>query len=219
MPGSGTPHHGGVDDCAAFDRLCKKVYAAARAGAVDCTDAFDLAASVLQNGTADRDAAELASLSLECTPASRTRMAELARALLVAVGFEPGFSEEPEWLVRLEEAMRLVNHDLAVTGLPHGCRLRVQDDEPGRTGNAYAEAWDGHTGTAQGVFPASGADPVSALVAVAEDAQDAVMHALWSAWPVCPTHGLGVHARVHEGVAVWWCAGHVVAPIGRWPGR
>ena len=196
------------------------MYVAARAGAVDCTDAFDLAVAVLESRPSDHDATELAALSADCLPGNRPRMAELAGALVAAVGFEPGFAEEPRWLARLEDAMGLVNRDLAATGQAHGCRLRVHDDKPGRSGNAYAESWDGHTGTSVGVFPDSGADPVSAMVAVAEDAQDAVMHTLWSPWPVCPAHRLGVHARAHNGAGVWWCAGaggHAVAAIGAWP--
>jgi hypothetical protein len=170
----------------------------------------------------DRDATQLALLSVECAKASQPRMAEVALSLLAAVGFDPGFSEEPQWLARLEDAMRLVNRDVAATGLRRSCRLRVHDDEPGRTGNAYVEAWDGYTGTAGGVYPSSGADPVSALIAVTEDAQDALMHALWSVWPVCRVHRLGVHARECDETAVWWCAGdggHAVAAIGGWQGR
>jgi hypothetical protein len=105
-----------VDDCAAFDRLSSAVYIAARAGAVDCSATFDLAAAWLQDGS----------------------------------------------------------------------------------------------------------DPVSALVDVADDAQDALMHALCAAWPVCPVHQLGAHARKHEAAAVWWCSGdggHTVTAIGHWQGR
>ncbi|MEU8238418.1 hypothetical protein AB0C07_09245 [Actinoplanes missouriensis] len=202
-----------MEDTADFDRLCRTVYRAARAGAVDCTDSFDLAASVLKFRPADPDATELASQSLDCAPANRLHRAELTLVLLAKADFAPGFADEPGWLVRLQEAMHLVNRDMAATGLPHGCRLRVRE-------NAYAETWDGHTGSGQGVFPSSGADPVSALVAVADDAQDAVMHALWSAWPECPAHRRGVHARRHDGAAVWWCTGeggHGVARIGDWP--
>ncbi|MEV4349705.1 hypothetical protein AB0J83_35045 [Actinoplanes sp. NPDC049596] len=200
-----------MDDDAAFD-----LYLAARAGAVDCTDAFDLATAVLESAPADRDALELASLAVECAPSSRPRMAELAVAVLATAGFEPGFAEEPQWLARLEDAMRQVNRDLAESGLPRGCRLRLRD------GNAHAESWDGHTGTAQGIYPSSGAGQVSALTAVAEDVQDAVMHTIWSAWPVCPAHQLGTHARPHDEAAVWWCTGnggHVVTPIGEWRDR
>ncbi|MEU4623616.1 hypothetical protein AB0G04_27065 [Actinoplanes sp. NPDC023801] len=209
-------------DDADFDRLCRRVYAGARTGVPDCTDAFDLAASVLESSPADADATELALLSIDCTEAGRPRMAALARAVLEAAGFEPGFADEPGWLVHLEDAMRLVNRDVAASGLPHACRLHVRDDELGLNGNAYAESWDGEPGTGTGVYPRSGADSVSALVAVAEDTQDAVMHTLWSAWPVCPVHRRGVHARQHGEAGVWWCGsegGHVVAAIGAWEDR
>ncbi|MEU8821197.1 hypothetical protein [Actinoplanes sp. NPDC048796] len=211
-----------MDDYAAFRRLCRTVYVAARAGSVDCTDAFDLAAAALESTPGDAAATELASLSIDCAEASRPRMAELALAVLDAVDYEPGFAEEPAWLAGLQDAMRLVNQDVTATGLPHPCRLKVHPDQPDLTGNAYAASWDGHTGTAQGVFPRSGADPVSALVAVAEDTQDAIMHTIWAAWPVCPEHHLGVHAEDHHESAVWWCTGaggHAVAPIGDWRAR
>ena len=211
-----------MDDDAAFDRLCRRVYTGLRAGALDCTDTFDLAASVLASRPADEAATELARLSVEGTQAGRSRRADLAATLLEVVGFHPGFAEEPALLGRIEDALRLVNRDMAASGLRHGCRIHVRADQPGLNGNAYVESWDGHRGSGQGVFPDSGADPVSALVAVAEDAQDAVMHAIWSAWPECPVHRLGVHARDHDGTGVWWCAGaggHAVAAIGEWPGR
>jgi len=216
-------HHGGVDDYADFGRLCGAVYVAARAGAVDCTAAFDLAASWLEDDPQDPDATELAMLSLDCARAGQPRLAEVALRLLAAHGFRPGFAEEPALLARLEEAMDLVNRDLAATGIHRRCLLRVYDDDGlNWPVNAYVQAWDGRRGTAQGVHPGSGANPVWALVDVAEDAQDAIMHSLWAAWPLCPVHGLGAHAQEHEGAAVWWCAGgggHAVTPIGEWRGR
>jgi hypothetical protein len=214
-------HHGDVDDYAAFDRLSGAVYIAARAGAVDCAAAFDLATSWLQERPQDPHAAELATLSAECAEASQPRMAEIALSLLTAAGLRSGFHEEPGWLACLEDALRLVNRDLAATGI-RPCRLRVYDDERyTNNGNAGVETWDGWTaeGDAQGIDPVRGADPVHVLLAVAEDAQDALMHALWAAWPVCPIHRLGVHARDHEDAAVWWCAGdggHAVTAIGEW---
>jgi hypothetical protein len=215
-------HHGGVDDCEDFDRLSSAVYIAARAGAVDCTAAFDLAASWLEERPQDPDATELATLSIECAQASRPRMAEVALRLLATTEFYPGFKGEPGWLACLEDAMRLVNRDAAATGIRRPCRLRVHDDEGANWSvNAYVETWDGYTGIAEGVYPASGADLVSALVAVAGDAQDALMHALFATWPVCPVHRLGAHARDHEEAAVWWCSGdggHAATPIGRWQG-
>jgi hypothetical protein len=212
-----------MDDYADFDRLSSAVYIAARSGAVDCTDAFDLAASWLEERPQDPDATELAMLSVECTQASQPRMAEVALRLLAATEFYPGFKEEPGWLACLEDAMRLVNRDVAATGIRRPCQLRVYDDEGfDWSVNAYVETWDGYTGIAQGIYPASGADEVSALVAVADDAQDALMHALFAAWPVCPVHRLGAHASDHEEAAVWWCSGdggHAVMAIGEWQGR
>jgi hypothetical protein len=154
-----------VDDYAAFDRLSRAVYIAARAGAVDCTAAFDLATSWLEQRPQDPDAAELAMLSAECVQAGQPRMAEVALRLLATTGFCPGFREEPGWLACLQDAMRLVNRDVAATGIHRPCKLRVRDDELTRSGNAHVQAWDGYTGVAQGIYPASGADPVSALVA------------------------------------------------------
>jgi hypothetical protein len=216
------PHHGGVDDYEDFDRLSRTVYIAARADAVDCTAAFDLAASWLEECPQDPDATELATLSVECTQASQPRMAEVALRLLAAANFSPGFKEEPGWLACLEDAIRLVNRDVAATGI-RPCQLRVHDEGLNWSTNAYVEAWNRYTGTAQGIYPASGADPVWALVAVAEDAQDALMHALGTAWPgVCPVHRLGVHSRDQDEAAVWWCSGdggHAVTSIGEWEGR
>ena len=211
-----------MDDYAAFDRLSSAVYMAARAGAVDCAVAFDLAASWLEECPQDPDAAELAALSLECAQASQPRMAEVALRLLATANFCPGFKEEPGWLACLEDAMRAVNRDVAATGIPSPCQLRVHDEGLDWSVNAYVETRDGYTGIAQGVYPASGADPVSALVAVAEDAQDALMHALFATWPVCPVHRLGAHAWDHKEAAVWWCSGdggHAVTGIGEWQGR
>jgi hypothetical protein len=210
-----------VQDYAAFDRLSRDIYIAARAGAIDCTAAFDLAASWLAERPQDPDATELATLSVECTPESQPRMAKVALRLLATANFHPGFTEEPGWLASLEDAMRLVNRDVAATGIRHPCQLRVRDEGRNWSTNAYVQTWDGYNGTGPGIYPASGADPVSALVAVADDAQDALMHALFAAWPACPVHQLGAHPRDHEAVAVWWCAGdggHVVTAIGEWQG-
>lgn len=214
-----------MDDYEAFGRLSSAVYIAARAGAVDCTAAFDLATSWLEDHPQDPDATELARLSVECAEASQPRMAEVALRLLATADFYPGFKEEPGWLACLEDAMRLVNQDAAATGIRRPCQLRVHDDEElNGNGRAYVETWDGyaHPATAHGIDPQSGADHMAALVAVAEDAQDALMHALWVVWPVCPVHRLGVHARDHGEAAVWWCTGdggHAVAAIGEWQGR
>ncbi len=195
-----------------FERLARIVYLGARNGTVDREAAFDLACLVLDEEPRDEAAAELARLSTEGSDDARLAAVALR---LSAERFDPGFDEEPGWLTALEEAMSLVNADMRATGLPGAGRLVVPEWSP----NAFAESWDGEMGTSGGVFPASGSDPVSALVAVTDDAQDAVMHSVWGTWPVCPAHGLGVHAEARDGAAVWWCAGgggHVAAGIGQW---
>ena len=197
------------------------MYLAARAGAVDCTAAFDLATARLEVFPLDPDATELALLGLECAEAGQPRMAEVALTLLATAGFCPGFAEEPGWLTCLEGAMRLVNRDVAATGIRHPCQLRVRDNQADGA-SVYVETWRGYNSSTSGINPASGADPVLARVAVADDAQDALMEELRAAWPTCPVHRLGVHARHHDEDAVWWCAGdggHAAAAIGEWQGR
>ena len=53
---------------------------------------------------------------------------------------------------------------------------------------------------------------------IADYLQGAIMEDadVWAAWPTCPTHPYGLHAEVHDEVAVWHCrAGqHSVAAIG-----
>ena len=128
-----------MDDYAAFERLSSAVYIAARAGAVDCTATFDLAASWLEERPQDPDATELATLSIECTQAGQPRMAEVALRLLATANFHPGFKEEPGWLACLEDAMRPVNRDVAATGVGRPCQLRVHAEGLNWSVNAYVE--------------------------------------------------------------------------------
>jgi hypothetical protein len=203
-----------VDDD--FDRLCRRLYVGARDGEPDCTDSFDLATAVLAARPDDRDAAELASLSIEGVTTNLPRMVELTRKL-----FELGLSEEPGRLAALDDAMRLVNDDLTASGLPHG-RLRFLDSGYRVDDTLFAESWDGTLSTSAGVPSSAGAGPLCALLAVADDAQDAVVHTIWSAWPVCPVHRVGTDPREHDAAAVWWCSGdggHAASKIGAWPGR
>jgi hypothetical protein len=120
-------------------------------------------------------------------------------------------------LAALEEALEIVKADLRACGLPDAVRLYTWDGGPSTC--VGVDAWAANS-SGQGVFPAEAQEPVTALVAVADDTQDAVMHSVWGTWPTCPQHSLGVHARTHDGGAVWWCAGgggHVAARIGQWP--
>lgn len=197
-----------------FDRLCRRLYQSLRNGAVDRDAAFDLSAEVLAYNPANEKAAEAAARAL-ADDADPAPLAAAARELLASLQFDLGFDDEPSWLTALEEALEIVKADLRACELPDTVRLYTWDGSP----CAAVDAWAANS-TGGGIHPAAGRDPVTALVAVADDAQDAVMHSAWGAWPTCPEHGLGVHALEHGGAAVWWCAvggGHLVARIGQWP--
>jgi hypothetical protein len=199
-----------------FECLARRVYRDVRNGAVDPEAAFGLACLVLKYQPPDPHAAELAALSLETT--SQERIAAAARQVL-AGRFEPGFAGEPAWLTALEEAMSAVNADMRASGLPGTGRLVV--DDPNCPPHAWVETWDGYRGSGGGISPSSGSNPLPALVAVAGDAQDAVMESVWEVWPVCPVHRLGAHPEERDGAAVWWCkgaGGHVAAALGEWGG-
>jgi hypothetical protein len=196
-----------------FDDLCRRLYRSLRDGTVDREAAFDLGAEVLADDPANEKAAAAALAAASDTDPALLAVA--ARELLASVLFEPGFDDEPGWLTALAEALEIVKADLRASGLPDTVRLYTWDGSP----NAAVDAWAANS-TGGGIYPAAAKDPVTALVMVADDAQDAVMHSIWGAWPTCPEHSLGVHAREHDGTAVWWCAsgdGHAVARVGQWP--
>jgi hypothetical protein len=193
-----------------FEQLCRRLYLQARDGAVDPEAAFDLASAVLEDTPLAADAASLARLCLDGA-ADASELAEATRTVLTG-RFRPGFEEEPGWLATLEQALEVVKKDMRACGLPATGHMQRQ----GR--NAFAAIKDRH-GSGTGCEPEDGQDPLTALLVVADDAQDAVMHVIWGAWPVCPAHNRGTHVRDLDQVAVWWCqgGGHVAAPIGQWP--
>lgn len=198
-----------------LERLAGQVYVGLRAGVVDCDAAFDLACSLLERGQPDPAAEELALLAAE--GGDQERIAELARQVLAASAFEPGFDAEPSRLAVLEEALEAVRSDMQATGLPGPVRLVVPSRS--RPSHAYVEFRDGGYGSTTGIAPQIGSNPLWALVSVADETQDSVMETLKGVWPVCPVHQLGAHSREHEGKAVWWCngdGGHVIAAIGTW---
>jgi hypothetical protein len=196
-----------------FDDLCRRVYRNARDGVVDRESVFDLCADILAQCPADDEAAEVAALTLN-DDAGHAVLAAAVSALL-AHGFEPTFDDEPGWFAALEEALETVKADLRACGLPDALRLYTWEGSR----NAAVDAWAANSNS-WGIFPEAGKDPVTALATVADEAQDAVMHSIWGAWPTCPAHRLGVHARAHDGAAVWWCpvdGGHVGARVGQLP--
>ena len=198
-----------------FDDLCRRLYLSLRDGSVNREAAFDLSADRLAENPADEAAAEVAELAV-AEDADPALLAAAARELLSSLHFRPTFDDEPGWLVALEAALEVVKADLRACGLPDAVRLYTWEGSP----NAAVDAWAANS-TGGGIYPEAGKDPVTALVEVAEDTQDAVMHSVWGAWPQCPKHNVGVHAREHDGMAVWWCGpgGHVVARVGQWPRR
>jgi hypothetical protein len=198
-----------------LERLAGQVYVGLRAGVVDCDAAFDLACSLLEWGQPDPAAEELALLAAEGS--DQERIAELARQVLAASAFEPGFDVEPSRLAVLQEALEAVRSDMQATGLPGPVRLVVP--EWSHPPHAYVEFRDRGYGSTTGIAPQIGSNRLWALVSVADETQDSVMETLKGVWPVCPVHQLGAHSREHEGKAVWWCngdGGHVIAAIGTW---
>ena len=194
-----------------FDGRCRRLYRSLRDGSVNREAAFDLSADILDYRP-DAEAAKVAALAID-EDAAPALLAAAVRALL-AEHFQPTFDDEPEWLAALEDALEIVKADLRASGLPDAVRLYTWEGSP----NAGVDAWAANS-TSGGIFPEQGKDPVTALAAVADDAQEAVMLSIRGAWPTCPEHRLGVHARA-DGAAVWWCAldgGHVAAHVGQLP--
>jgi hypothetical protein len=208
---------GGPELEGCFDAL----YVAVRDGAaVDRQAAFDVAMHELEYLPLHVEARELAEASV--TGGDEARLASAVRAFLNAYGYEPGFEQAPERFARLERALDAVRADLRATGLAGKVRL-VRPDRGLR--NIAVETWAGDRGWTAGVFPSEAASDLSALVAVAEQARQAIMESLQyqetgRAWPACPVHGLGTSPMARLGTGVWWCDtgdGHVAAEIGHWP--
>ncbi|MEU3614881.1 hypothetical protein ABZ725_21530 [Streptomyces sp. NPDC006872] len=136
---------------------------------------------------------------------------------------EPG--EYPVW----DEALTLVNHDLAALLPDHGpLRLVARPTWPEESADDEQAAEHVYVAMPNGSWhgnelpPERSAGPGAALAAVAFAAQDTVLEYLWQVWPVCPEHRLGMHPGEEHGRAVWWCAGgpdgqnaqHVSAAVG-----
>ncbi|MHC3469755.1 hypothetical protein ACYF6T_13660 [Streptomyces sp. 7R007] len=129
---------------------------------------------------------------------------------------QPG--EHPAW----EEALALVNRDVAATLPDHGpLRLLALPgwEEEDEVEHVYVALPNGHW-WGNNVWGSGAAD--TALAAVAEAAQDTLTECLWRAWPVCEEHGLGMHLDHRDDTVVWVCAGsgtggdpgHVRAAVG-----
>jgi GNAT superfamily N-acetyltransferase len=206
-----------------LERHLGALYAAVRDGAtVDREAAFDVAMSQLEYLPLDAAARELAEASV--ADDDEARLAGAAAAFLDACGYEPGFEQAPERLARLERALDTVRADMRATGLAGEVRL-IRPDRA--YGNVAVETWAADRGWTAGVFSSEAADDLSALVAVAEQARQAIMESLryqytGTVWPACPAHGLAASPQARDGAGIWWCdggGGHVLAEIGHWAVR
>jgi hypothetical protein len=116
-------------------------------------------------------------------------------------------------LERFDEALAVVERDLRAQGLPGEVKFIVPAFWEGRVGfPCYTGERHGN-----GVELQVDWDPVALLVAMADSLQEGVAET-WQVWPLCPLHGLGLHAETHERQPVWWCklaGGHVAGEIGR----
>src|ERR1035441_2912833 len=211
-----------MGDSSELERLLDALYVAVRDGAaVDRQAAFDIAMNELEYRPLHVEARELAEASV--SDDDETRLASAAVAFLDAYGYEPGFEQAPERFARLERALDAVRADMRATRLTGEIRLVRPDWIPG---NIAVETWAGDRGWTSGIFSSDSADDLSALVAVAEQARQAIMESLQyqstgRAWPACPAHGLGTSSGSRSPLCtgVWWCDGddgHVAAEIGHW---
>src|SRR5260370_3778224 len=97
---------------------------------------------------------------------------------------------------------------MRATGLTGEVRLV----RPHWTPNPAVETWAGDTGWTGGIFFSDAADDLSALVACAEQARQAIMESLGypstgSVGTGCPSHGLATSPEARRGTGVWWCDG------------
>ena len=204
-----------------WDQLADAAYVGARDGDLSPELSFDLASFLLEWAAPTPAFSELADASLDhaSLPGDTRNLAELARQALRAVGYAPDFRLAPELLDAFAEPVEHLTADLRATGLTGQVHLRLPDDDP-----RPASVWFGYEHSAAHTsgltsFDAVYQTPTDLLTMVADEVQDAVMHAVWGAWPVCPTHHRGVHPALTDGTAAWQCragAGHVISTIGQW---
>lgn len=209
-----------MDDGPEREQRLNALYVAVRDGVtVDRQAAFDIAMNELEYRPLYAEARELAEASV--ADDDETRLASAAAAFLDAYGYEPGFEQAPERFARLERALDAVRADMPATGLTGEVRLVRPDWTPR---NAAVETWAGDQGWTSGISPSHAADDLSALVAVAEQARQAIMESLQyqstgTVWPACPVHGAWTSPEAYHSTGVWWCSGgggHVAAEIGHW---
>jgi hypothetical protein len=200
----------------AFDEVGGRIYAALRSGDLDAGPVLELACLLEEWGRRTVAVQEvLERPTADLTVADLTRLGE---RLLDDIGFEPTFALEPGLWATLEQALGIVERDVRAAGIAGTLRLVT----PGwdHSGQAWVEFQGGHHGN--GIRPVAGRGLQGALANVADAAQETIMELIWTVWPTCPMHHLGLHADLERGTAVWRCAGggaHTVAPVGTLPAQ
>ncbi|SNT37530.1 hypothetical protein SAMN05216276_103782 [Streptosporangium subroseum] len=201
----------------AFDQAARQVYLAHRDGEARVGPLVELAFAVYEGGGRGRATRELLERpSAELTSADLVR---LGGSLLAEAGFEPGFDLEPTWWTTLEQALAVVERDVRTAGVTGDLRLVIPDWDT-EFGQAWVEFRGGCHG--QGIRPSFGSRFEGALEIVADAVQEVVMETIWTAWPVCPEHRLGMHVDCARGHAIWVCRAsrsHTVALVGELPAR
>jgi hypothetical protein len=193
------------------DRLARALYLGLRAGRPDADAVAALACHLMEWGLDDAAVRE----AVERDPATvqSAERAALARRVLAAAHFDPGFALAPERLGTLRRALTVLARDLATAGLTGDHRVEVDPD-------AYPEQArvllaDGRVIASCGLCPYDTLP--AALAALAAGVQEELMLRTETVWPVCPWHGLGVHVAERDGddgggEVLWWCAGGDTGP-------
>ncbi|MBP2702624.1 hypothetical protein JOL79_02265 [Microbispora sp. RL4-1S] len=195
-------------------RLAAQVYRALHGNGLQAEPVVELACLMEElglSGPAVREILERRPVDLSPSDVDR-----LGRGLLELMDFEHGFDLEPGLWETLESAVEAVERDLRSSGIEGALRITMPDWDD--HGCARVE-FRGACGSPP-IWPSTGRDAEVALAEVADAAQDVVMDVVWTVWPTCPDHRLGLHAALVEGAAVWRCAGagtHTAATIGDLP--
>ncbi|MGW7478652.1 hypothetical protein ACWGH8_08750 [Nonomuraea muscovyensis] len=196
------------------DELLGRIYTALRDGGLDAEPVLELASLLEEWGESTPATQEILERpAAHLTAADLTRLGE---SLLRDANFEPSFALEPRLWATLEHALEVVKRDVRAGGITSTLRLVTHDwDSRGR---AWVEFQGGYHGN--GIDPIAGCSAQGALGEVADAVQETFMGMILKVWPVCATHGRGLHAGYEHRMAVWRCTGdgtHTVAPVGELP--
>ncbi|SFK51441.1 hypothetical protein SAMN05216275_12756 [Streptosporangium canum] len=119
------PYEQADELCQAVDELGVRIYTALRDGGLDADPLVDLACLMKEWGAPSPVTRELLErLATELTAADLARLGE---ALLDEIGFGPTFALEPDLLVPLEEALKVVERDVRAAGITGTLRMIVPD--------------------------------------------------------------------------------------------